>query len=116
MLLALALPVAASLAACGGDDDSGGAAAATTRPSRRTSTHAGPITYVQGKDNTGVVAVRSSTSGTRSTPTRRSPFKEQTDEANQQHDDLVRNLQAQNADYDVVSVDLVWTAEFAAKG
>ena len=43
-------------------------------------------------------------------------FKEQTDEANQQHDDLVRNFQAENADYDVVSVDVVWTAEFAAKG
>ena len=43
-------------------------------------------------------------------------FKEQSDEADQQHDDLVRNLQAQNSDYDVVSVDVVWTAEFAAKG
>jgi len=43
-------------------------------------------------------------------------FKEQTDNADQQHDDLVQNFQAKNPNYDVQSVDVIWTAEFAAKG
>ena len=43
-------------------------------------------------------------------------LKEQTDQADQQHDDLVQHFQAQDANYDVASVDVVWTAEFAAKG
>ena len=50
------------------------------------------------------------------TPTRRLTFKEQSDKADQQHDDLVQRFQAKNGDYDVASVDVVWTAEFAAKG
>lgn len=36
--------------------------------------------------------------------------------ADQQHGDLVQNFQAKNANYDVMSVDVIWTAEFAAKG
>jgi len=49
-------------------------------------------------------------------PDQKVTFKEQTDQADQQHDDLVQNFQAKNADYDAMSVDVVWTAEFAAKG
>ena len=49
-------------------------------------------------------------------PDEKVTFKEQTDKADQQHDDLVQNFQAKNDNYDVVSVDVVWTAEFAAKG
>ena len=33
-----------------------------------------------------------------------------------QHDDLVQHLQAKQSDYDVVALDVPWTAEFAAKG
>ena len=62
--------VAASLAACGGDDDTGGPAA--ENPAFEEGLDArGPITYVQGKDNSGVVGRPSSTSGTPSTPTSR---------------------------------------------
>jgi len=75
----------------------------------------GPITYVQGKDNSNVVAPLVA-KWNAAHPTEKVTFKEQTDQADQQHDDLVQNFQAKNVNYDVMSVDVIWTAEFAAKG
>jgi multiple sugar transport system substrate-binding protein len=43
-------------------------------------------------------------------------LKQQSEQADQQHDDLVQHFQAKDPNYDVVSVDVIWTAEFAAKG
>ncbi|MFD2758265.1 ABC transporter substrate-binding protein [Gulosibacter faecalis] len=37
-------------------------------------------------------------------------------EANGQRDTLVQSLQAQSGDYDVMALDVTWTAEFAANG
>ncbi|RJS45932.1 ABC transporter substrate-binding protein [Nocardioides cavernaquae] len=108
-LTALAL-VALPLAACGGGD--GGTADDAFKAHLK---DRGPITYVQGKVNDnathGIID-----KWNKLHPEEKVTLKEQTDEADQQHDDLVRNFDAKNADYDVVSVDLVWTAEFAAKG
>jgi multiple sugar transport system substrate-binding protein len=75
----------------------------------------GPITYVQGKDNSNVVRPLIA-KWNAAHPDEKVTFKEQSDQADQQHDDLVQNFQAKNANYDVVDVDVVWTAEFAAKG
>jgi len=102
------LLTATTLAACGGggtDND----ALAEGLDSR------GPITFVTGKDNSGVWQPLIDRWNAEH-PEEEVTLKEQTDEADQQHDDLVRNLDAQNPEYDVVTVDLVWTAEFAAKG
>jgi len=49
-------------------------------------------------------------------PTEKVTVKEQTTDANQQHDDIVQHMQAKDTSYDVITVDVVWTAEFAAKG
>jgi multiple sugar transport system substrate-binding protein len=75
----------------------------------------GPITYVQGKDNSNVVKPLVERWNA-AHPTEKVTFKEQTDQADQQHDDLVQNFQTKNPNYDVMSVDVIWTAEFAAKG
>jgi multiple sugar transport system substrate-binding protein len=75
----------------------------------------GPITYVQGKDNSNVVKPLVA-KWNAAHPTEKVTFKEQTDQADQQHDDLVQNFQTKNPNYDVMSVDVIWTAEFAAKG
>lgn len=103
--------VALPLAACG----SGGGESASNDAFQAHLTDRGPITYVQGKVNDnathGIIE-----QWNKLHPDEKVTLKEQTDEADQQHDDLVRNFDAKNADYDVVSVDLVWTAEFAAKG
>lgn len=110
--VALTLMIA-PLAACGGGDDGGGGSSNSAFDEHLTDR--GPITYVQGKDNSGV-AQPLIDKWNADHPDEKVTLKEQTDEADQQHDDLVRNFDAKNADYDVVSVDVVWTAEFAAKG
>ncbi|NJC72308.1 ABC transporter substrate-binding protein [Planosporangium thailandense] len=75
----------------------------------------GPITYVQGKDNNNVIRPLID-QWNAAHPNEKVTFKEQSDQADQQHDDLVQHFQAKDPNYDVVDVDVVWTAEFAAKG
>jgi multiple sugar transport system substrate-binding protein len=100
------------LSACGGGGGgtTGGGSDAEANLDGR-----GPITYVQGKDNNNVVRPLIE-KWNAAHPNEKVTFKEQTDQADQQHDDLVQHFQAKQSDYDVVSVDVVWTAEFAAKG
>lgn len=108
---AVALAVALlPLAACSSGSSSSSSDAAKQNVDSR-----GPITYVQGKDNSNVVRPIIA-KWNKMHPSEKVTFKEQTDQADQQHDDLVQHFQAQDAGYDVVDVDVVWTAEFAAKG
>ncbi|MGO4588537.1 ABC transporter substrate-binding protein [Paenarthrobacter sp. 2TAF44] len=110
---ALIMAGALALSACGGNANggttAGGGDAANSLDGR------GPITYVQGKDNNNVVRPLIE-KWNAAHPNEKVTFKEQTDQADQQHDDLVQHFQAKDAGYDVMTVDLVWTAEFAAKG
>jgi multiple sugar transport system substrate-binding protein len=99
-----------ALAGCSGGGTAGGGNDATANISSR-----GPITYVQGKDNSNVVRPLID-KWNAAHPKEKVTFKEQSDQADQQHDDLVQHFQAKDAGYDVVDVDVVWTAEFAAKG
>ncbi|KQZ88591.1 ABC transporter substrate-binding protein [Phycicoccus sp. Root563] len=108
-VLAGAVSVALVAAACGGGGGGGNAAASSGADAR------GPITYVQGKDNSNLLAPQAARWNA-AHPTEKVTIKEQSDQADQQHDDLVQNFQAKSTAYDVVSVDVVWTAEFAAKG
>lgn len=102
----LALVSATALALTGCSNNSG---------STSTNSDRGPITYVQGKDNNNVIRPILQ-KWNDAHPDEKVTFKEQSDNADQQHDDLVQHFQAKDADYDVVSVDVIWTAEFAAKG
>jgi multiple sugar transport system substrate-binding protein len=97
------------LAACGGGGGGGGGANNANLTSR------GPITYVAGKDNNNVNRPTIA-KWNAAHPDQKVTFKEQSDQADQQHDDLVQHFQSKDANYDVVSVDVIWTAEFAAKG
>jgi multiple sugar transport system substrate-binding protein len=74
----------------------------------------GPITMVQGKDTSGILPGLASL-WNKDHPNEKVTMKQQTDQADQQHDDLVQHFQAKDPGYDVVSVDVIWTAEFAAK-
>lgn len=98
-----------SLAGCAGSSGGGGGDTASGQDSR------GPITFVQGKDNSNVIRPTIA-KWNAAHPSEKVTFKEQSDQADQQHDDLVQHFQAKDAGYDVVDVDVVWTAEFAAKG
>ena len=109
MAAALAAGTFFGVAACGGGSDSGSGGSSSGLTSR------GPITYVQGKDNSNIVRPTIA-KWNKAHPDEKVTFKEQTDQADQQHDDLVQHFQAKDKNYDVASVDVVWTSEFAAKG
>jgi multiple sugar transport system substrate-binding protein len=98
------------LAGCGG-----GGGSSSGSGSDKGLTGRGPITYVAGKDNNNVVRPTIQ-KWNAAHPNEKVTFKEQTDQADQQHDDLVQHFQSKDENYDVVSVDVIWTAEFAAKG
>jgi multiple sugar transport system substrate-binding protein len=107
MLAAVAAVVL--LAGCGGGGSSSGGG------SDKGLTARGPITYVQGKDNTKTIQPMID-KWNAAHPDEKVTFKQQSEAADQQHDDLVQHFQAKDPSYDVASVDVVWTAEFAAKG
>jgi multiple sugar transport system substrate-binding protein len=113
VLFATAVAVALGTAACGGGDSSstsGGGGAAKADASSK-----GPITFVTGKDNSNVWAPTIA-KWNAAHPSEKVTLKEQSDNADQQHDDIVQHMQAKDASYDIVTTDVVWTAEFAAKG
>ena len=110
---ALMMAGALALSGCGGAASSGTTAAGGDAAANMDGR--GPITYVQGKDNSNVVRPLID-KWNAAHPNEKVTFKEQTDQADQQHDDLVQHFQAKDPGYDVASVDVVWTAEFAAKG
>ena len=49
-------------------------------------------------------------------PNEKVTFKQQSDQADDQLQDLQQHFQAKDPNYDVVSVDVIWTAQFAAQG
>ncbi len=97
-------------AACGGGDSGGSSGGDSSAMTSR-----GPITFVTGKDNSNVWAPTIQ-KWNKAHPDEKVTLKEQTDQADQQHDDIVQHMQAKDPSYDIVTVDVVWTAEFAAKG
>jgi multiple sugar transport system substrate-binding protein len=108
-VMAGVVSVALAAAACGGDSGTSGSSSNAGADAR------GPITYVQGKDNSNLLAPQAERWNAKH-PNEKVTIKEQSDQADQQHDDLVQHFQAKDPSYDVVSVDVVWTAEFAATG
>jgi multiple sugar transport system substrate-binding protein len=75
----------------------------------------GPITFVTGKDNSGTLPFIAD-AWNADHPTEKVTVKQQSDQADQQLSDLEQHFQAKDAGYDVVTTDVVWSAEFAAKG
>src|SRR6201995_4019535 len=101
------LSAATVLAACGGGN--GGAGSSQSANAR------GPITFVTGKDNSGILPFIAD-QWNAAHPNEKVTIKQQSDQADQQLSDLEQHFQAKDSAYDVVTVDVVWSAEFAAKG
>jgi multiple sugar transport system substrate-binding protein len=94
------------VAACGSSSGGGASSGSSAR---------GPITFVTGKDNSGLMPYIASTWNA-AHPTEKVTIKQQSDQADQQLSDLEQHFQAKDPGYDVVTTDVVWSAEFAAKG
>jgi multiple sugar transport system substrate-binding protein len=111
-IVSIALALGASaLVAC--SSSSGGNSSGGSGGSKATGT--GPITVVTGKDNSNVWP-HLVDAWNKLHPDQKVTLKQQSAEADQQLSDLQQHFQSQDSGYDVVTVDVVWTAEFAAKG
>ncbi|AGP31409.1 ABC transporter substrate-binding protein [Corynebacterium terpenotabidum] len=97
----------AGLVACSSDDDSGSDSASNT--SR------GPISFAMGKNDTDKLRPIID-QWNEEHPDETVTLKELAGEADAQRDTLVQSLQAGSDDYDVMALDVVWTAQFAANG
>jgi multiple sugar transport system substrate-binding protein len=75
----------------------------------------GPITFATGKVDTGYLQPLISQWDQRFPGQRVIPIY-LPDDANDQYAQLVANLQAHSSVYDVMSLDVIWTAEFASNG
>jgi multiple sugar transport system substrate-binding protein len=104
------LGTAMVIAACGGGGSGSNNDAAKEGASAR-----GPITFVTGKDNSGTMPFIAD-EWNKTHPNEKVTIKQQSDQADQQLSDLQQHFQAKDPGYDVVTVDVIWTAEFAAKG
>jgi multiple sugar transport system substrate-binding protein len=104
-VLALVLLTAGTLSACGSGTDSGGEPAAEGR---------GPITFAQGKDTTGQLQPILD-AWNADHPDEEVTFVELPESADDQRTALVQDFQAGAGTYDVAGLDVVWTAEFAAR-
>lgn len=98
------------LAGCGSSSDSSSGSSGSAADTSR-----GPIQFVTGKDNSNVWAPTVARWNA-AHPNEKVTLKQQADDASLQHEDIVQNMTAKNSSYDVVTVDVVWTPEFAAKG
>lgn len=99
-----------ALAACSGSGSgsSGGGSSAAASDT-------GPITVVQGKDNNGTLPLLKKMWDAKY-PKEPVTFKEQSDQADQQLQDLILKFGKKSPDYDVVSTDVVWTQQLASNG
>ncbi|CRK53748.1 ABC transporter substrate-binding protein [Rhodococcus sp. RD6.2] len=111
--VAASAAVLLALAGCSSDDSSSGGSvdeAVSQNVDGR-----GPITFAMGKNDVDklqpVIA-----SWNAANPDEQVSLKELPGEADDQRNQLVQSLQAGNADYDVMALDVTWTAEFAANG
>ncbi|MFC9973081.1 ABC transporter substrate-binding protein [Spirillospora sp. NPDC127200] len=107
-LWAGALPLALALTACGGGSDDRAAGSAAADEAR------GPITFATGKDLTGTIQkLIAKWNGAH--PNEKVRLVELPEDGDQTRQQLVQNAQIKSSAYDVVRLDAVWTAEFAAR-
>lgn len=101
----LATTVLAASCAAGGDEE---AASGVGKFEGR-----GPITYVQGKDNTGTIQAMLDEWNSEH-PKEKVTFVELPEAGDQQRQQHIQNAQTKSDAYTVVAIDVVWTSEFAA--
>lgn len=106
-VLAVAGLTVALITGCSSSDDKGGKTDSASATSR------GPITFAMGKNDTDKIKPIIEKWNAKN-PDQKVELKELAGEADAQRDTLVQSLQAGNSDYDVMALDVIWTADFAA--
>lgn len=116
VLSATALLATAACGSSSGTSGSSGGSAGASGSTDPSWSKTGPINYVQGKDTSGNVQ-KILDKWNALHPDQKVTLIELSDNADQQRASMIQNAQSKGAsNYDVLSVDVVWTAEFAANG
>jgi multiple sugar transport system substrate-binding protein len=103
----IGLVAALALTACGGPSGGGGGGGGAQGT--------GPITFVTGKDTSGWTK-KLLTDWNTAHPDQKASLLELPEAADAQRSQFVTNLQAKSDRYDVLAIDVIWTAEFAKSG
>jgi multiple sugar transport system substrate-binding protein len=108
--------LATAVSSCAVFAAAGPAAVPTANPVSTAGLEAtGPITFATGKVDTGYLAPLIAQWNGQNPRQKVTPIY-LPDDADDQHAQLVANLQAHSTVYDVMSLDVIWTAEFASSG
>jgi multiple sugar transport system substrate-binding protein len=103
------------LVACGGDDDDGAAPEASTLQPAQAEGASGDVTWCIGKDTSGAfnTAVEKFN---QQNPNLQADLLELPESADLQREQQVQRLRAESSECDVLGMDVIWTAEYAAAG
>jgi multiple sugar transport system substrate-binding protein len=114
-LIAVGLSLATlGLAACGGGDDGGGSDAKALDPSEAKGA-SGKVTWCIGKDTSGAFNTAVETFNGEN-PKVEAELLELPESADIQREQQIQRLRAESSECDVLGMDVIWTAEYAAAG
>jgi len=119
VLMATALfAVGGVLSGCGDDDDSGGGGGETADAKKVPSAQGKPqgdVNVCIGKDTSGI-HTRLVKQFSRENPGANAKLVELPESADEQRTQMVQRLRAESPECDLLALDVIWTAEFAAQG
>ncbi|MGA5199986.1 extracellular solute-binding protein, partial [Streptomyces exfoliatus] len=105
------------LAGCSSDSDKDSGTSTTAASGGSSSSEGrGPITIVEGQDALNEALENIITDWNAEHPDEKVTLKPLAKEANAQVDDITQRMQAKSDEYDLIGVDVVNTAQFAANG
>ena len=111
----LVLAAALLVAGCGGDEKSKETGSAKKAPTADAKTAKGNVNWCIGKDTSGAYGAAIDLLK-KENPDLKVKLVELPESADEQRTQLVQRLKAKSAECDVVGMDVIWTAEFAAQG
>lgn len=115
-LVALGMALAAfGLASCGGGDDEGGATEAQTLQPSDAKGASGKVTWCIGKDTSGAFTTAVENFNEQN-PNMEADLLELPESADIQREQQIQRLRAESSECDVLGMDVIWTAEYAASG
>jgi multiple sugar transport system substrate-binding protein len=114
-LALLCCALALVVAGCGGDDDEGATGDAEKAPATEPAEAKGDVAWCIGKDTSGAYGTAIDLFK-KENPNVNVKLVELPESADQQRSQLVQRLRAESEECDVLGMDVIWTAEFAAQG
>lgn len=114
-LVGAALGAVMFAAACGGGSSGSNPSGSATSPAASDFSQHGPITFARAKDNSGY-APKEVAAWNADHPNEQVTLLTLPDSADQQRQQIIQNANIKSDSMTVVTTDVVWTAEFAAKG